>query len=96
MMALASTLGWFSQLVTIRLEFDHPLGVDSGEEFIIPWDAFTGQVPLINMTESINGRCILTVTDGVRVSYTSIVLAIDQYLHYLDPYVSSEMCTRGG
>ena len=96
MMTLASTLGWFSQMVTIRIEFDHPIGVDSGEEYIVPWDSFTGQLPLINITGYVTGRCILTVADGVRVSYNSIVMAIDQYLHYLDPYVSSEMCTRGG
>lgn len=96
MMTLVSSLGWFSHMVKIRIEFDHLIGVDSGEEFVVPWDSFTGQVPLINITGYITGRCILTVADGVRVSYNSIVVAIDQYLHYLDPYVSSEMCTRGG
>ena len=91
---LSSALGWFSRLVTITVDFDHPMGVDTGEEFIIPWDSFTGVVPLIDLTSYIRGRVVLTVPDGVRVKYTSIVFAIEQYLHYLDPFVSSDLCTR--
>ena len=70
------------------------MGVDTGEEFIIPWDSFTGVAPLIDLTSHLRGRVCLTVPDGVRVKYTSIVLAIEQYLHYLDPFVSSDLCTR--
>ena len=94
MKSISSALGWFSRLVTITVDFDHPTGIDTGEEFIIPWDSFTGVVPLIDLTSSIRGRVCLTVPDGVRVKYTSIVLTIEQYLHYLDPFVSSDLCTR--
>lgn len=32
--------------------------------------------------------------DGVRVWHTGLLLNVEQYLHYLDPFVSSDLCAR--
>jgi hypothetical protein len=32
--------------------------------------------------------------DGIRVWHTGLLLNIEQYLHYLDPFVSSDLCAR--
>ena len=94
MQSISAALGWFSKLVTITVDFDHPMGVDHGQEYVVPWDSFSGTVPLVNLHGSVSGRITLVVADGVRVSYTALVVAIDQYIHFLDPFVSSDMCTR--
>ena len=41
MLAVASTLGWFSRIIQISIEFDGPYDTDSAEEFALPWDSFT-------------------------------------------------------
>ena len=32
--------------------------------------------------------------DGLKVWHTGLILNIEQYLHYLDPFVSSDLCAR--
>eukprot|EP00596_Hydrurales_sp_CCMP1899_P010772 CAMPEP_0119048936 /NCGR_PEP_ID=MMETSP1177-20130426/61912_1 /TAXON_ID=2985 /ORGANISM="Ochromonas sp, Strain CCMP1899" /LENGTH=139 /DNA_ID=CAMNT_0007025511 /DNA_START=86 /DNA_END=501 /DNA_ORIENTATION=- len=94
MSTIASSLGWFSRIVTITVELDGPIVTDDGEEFIIPWDTFSGKVSLFDLNENVKGRVKIVVMDGTKVWHSGFTLNIEQYLHYLDPFVSSDLCAR--
>ena len=43
---------------------------------------------------NVSGRVKIVVGDGLKVWHTGLLLNIEQYLHYLDPFVSSDLCAR--
>lgn len=43
---------------------------------------------------NLSGRVKIVVGDGLKVWHTGLILNIEQYLHYLDPFVSSDLCAR--
>lgn len=45
-------------------------------------------------SESVKGRVKIVITEGTRVWHSGFTLNIEQYLHYLDPFVSSDLCAR--
>lgn len=47
-----------------------------------------------SLVGNISGRVKITVMDGMRIWHSGIVLNLEQYLHYLDPFVSSDLCAR--
>ena len=71
-------------------------GGNHGEEFIVPWDNFTGYVTMHDISDinhaRIRGRVIIKIMDGMRVWFSGIHISVDQYLHFLDPYIATEMC----
>ena len=36
----------------------------------------------------------IEIMEGIRVWHTGLLLDLEQYLHYLDPFVSSDLCSR--
>jgi hypothetical protein len=70
--SVSSTLGWFSKVLTLDIELDGPYTRDSGEEFVIPWDSFTGTVSQFDVEGNISGKVKIKVQDGVKIWHTGV------------------------
>ena len=54
----------------------------------------TNKISFIASSGNVSGRIKIVVGNGLKVWHTGLILNVEQYLHYLDPFVSSDLCAR--
>lgn len=82
--------GWFADVLEVTIKVDGPQTEEPGESYIIPWHPFKGTVTMCNITGVVTGKVVITAPAPHKVWHNGIKVLIEEYAHYVDPFVSTD------
>lgn len=82
--------GWFADVLEVTIKVDGPQTEEPGESYIIPWHPFKGTVTMCNITGIVTGKVVITAPAPHKVWHNGIKVLIEEYAHFVDPFVSTD------
>ena len=85
-----ASLFWPSPVISLAI---HGTAVDDEDDaFAVPLEAYTGTCYAVNSAEPLTGTITID-TLGSTFRYDGIDIVVIEYLHFLDPFLSFDLCS---